>query len=244
MIENFLQKLRGGPKFLAPCPERPLAVIGDVHGCHDLLIRLIEQLPQGAQIVLVGDYIDRGEQSAQVLRYLQQRQDLVCLRGNHEDMLLQFLWVPERYGPRWLQYGGLQTLAAFRIPAVTLNMDKKAFIACRDALVAEMGEDLIAWLQRLPTSYQSGNVFVAHAGAHPKIPLAYQDPAHLVWGHPEFKATCRDDGIWVAYGHVIQDKASAACGRIAVDTGAYATGVLTAAYIAPGKPLQFISAIQ
>ena len=110
-------------RFDAPlAPDRPLAVIGDVHGRDALLGRLLgtiaERAPE-AQVVLVGDLIDRGEQSAEVLRRVAGRGDLVCVRGNHEAMCLEFLDDPEAYGPRWLFNGGLQTLASFGVGGVT-----------------------------------------------------------------------------------------------------------------------------
>lgn len=241
MLSNLLQKLRGTGGFSQPCPDRPLAIIGDVHGCVDLLHRLLAKLPSDAQVILVGDYIDRGEDSADVLRYLCNRQDLICLRGNHEDMLQQFLEDPERYGPRWLQYGGLQTLASFRISGIPPGATPKALTECRDALLAEMGAELVEFLNRLLPSYLSGNVLVTHAGANPLLEPEYQIPSDLAWGHPDFAKTRRKDGVWVVYGHVIQDRPKVSPGRIAIDTGAYATGTLSAVCLAQGADPAFIS---
>ncbi|MEP0144405.1 MAG: metallophosphoesterase family protein [Erythrobacter sp.] len=241
MLSNLLQKLRGAGGFSRPCPDRPLAIIGDVHGCVDLLHRLLAKLPSDAQVILVGDYIDRGEDSADVLRYLCNRQDLICLRGNHEDMLLQFIEDPARYGPRWLQYGGLQTLASFRISGVQSGATPKALTECRDALLAKMGTELVEFVNRLLPSYLSGNVLVTHAGANPTVAPEYQTPSDLAWGHPNFDKTMRKDGIWVVYGHVIQDQPIASKGRIGIDTGAYATGKLTAVYLTHEVEPAFIS---
>ena len=101
-------------------PDQPFVAIGDVHGRADLMMRLLETLRAGPYselpVVFVGDYVDRGEQSADVLRVLHQEEDrskLVCLRGNHEEMLLNFLEDPAGQGPRWLRYGGLQTMGSF-----------------------------------------------------------------------------------------------------------------------------------
>ncbi|MEP2718487.1 metallophosphoesterase family protein [Pseudophaeobacter sp.] len=241
MFSKLVQKLRGQPAFPLPASERPLAVIGDVHGCLHLLQELLQKLPPDAQVVLVGDYIDRGEDSQGVLRFLSKHPDLICLRGNHEDMLLNFLADPLRHGSRWLQYGGLQTLASFNIAGVQPNPSPEALENYRDALVLEMGVDLIKFLNELLPCYQSGNVLVAHAGANPAAPPEYQTPSDLIWGHPEFHKTPRKDGIWVAYGHVIQDRPNTSRGRIALDTGAYATGRLTAAYFRPEAEPLFIS---
>lgn len=241
MLSNLLQNLRGRKSFPLPCPDQPLAIIGDVHGCLDLLQTLLQKLPSEAQVILVGDYIDRGEDSAGVLRYMMERKELIYLRGNHEDMLLSFLNDPARHGGRWLQYGGLQTLASFQVAGVHLNAKPEALVECRDKLLDKMGPDLLDLLNALLPSYQSGNVLVTHAGANPAKPPEYQINEELIWGHPDFEKTPRVDGIWVAYGHVIQEQPSASQGRIAVDTGAYATGKLTAAVLRPGEKPDFIS---
>lgn len=241
MLSHMLQKLRGKARFLLPRPDQPLAIIGDVHGCLDLLQDLLTKLPAEAQVVLVGDYIDRGEDSEGVLRFLNGRSDLICLRGNHEDMLIQFLTDPARHGGRWLQYGGLQTLASFGISGIHNNAPPAALENCRDALLSKMGADLEHFLKRLLPCHLSGNVLVAHAGANPAVAPEYQDPKYLIWGHPDFDRTPRKDGVWVAYGHVIHDQPKISKGRIAIDTGAYATGRLTAAYLSPDAEPVFIS---
>ncbi|NSY37477.1 hypothetical protein GKC28_04275 [Leisingera sp. ANG59] len=87
----MFQKFTRREPFAAPQPDEPLCVIGDVNGCFPQLLKLLEQLPPGHRCILVGDYIDRGEQCAEVLRHLSGREDLTCLMGNHEAMLLGFL---------------------------------------------------------------------------------------------------------------------------------------------------------
>ncbi len=241
MFSGLLQYLRGSKHFPPPRPDQPLAIIGDVHGCLGLLQELMDKLPADAQVILVGDYIDRGEDSAGVLRFLSARKDLICLRGNHEDMLLSFLNDPTRHGGRWLQYGGLQTLASFQVAGVHLNANPEALEQCRDRLLCAMNNDQVDFLNTLLPSFLSGNVLVTHAGANPATPPEYQNNSDLIWGHPDFKRTPRNDGIWVAHGHVIQDLPSALKGRIAVDTGAYATGKLTAAILRPGEKPVFTS---
>lgn len=246
---SFLKRLFGARSkqgssapFTAPlAPDAPFYVIGDIHGRLDLFDRLIAKIdaedPDGTcPLVLVGDYIDRGEQSAQVLQRIQEllvsgNRELVCLMGNHEDMLLKFLEDPAERGARWLRYGGLQTLASFRVGAITEKSAPDAMKAARDALQDAMGPDLIEWMAGLRTHWQSGNVAVVHAAADPGVPIDIQDPRTLKWGHPEFNSVTRTDNVWVVHGHTIVDQANAENGRIATDTGAYATGNLTAAFI-------------
>ncbi|WP_370160894.1 metallophosphoesterase [Limimaricola soesokkakensis] len=218
----------------ALAPAKPLAVIGDVHGRADLLTLMLKQLEQDApdhQIVLVGDYLDRGEDSRAVLEKLYARSDLICLKGNHEAMCLEFMKDPERHGPRWLRNGGLQTLASFGVGGLGQGNDPARLVAARDALAAALGAETLAWLQDLPLSWRSGNVAVVHAGADPELPLSLQQEQALLWGHPDFERVSRQDGVWLVHGHTIVDQVKRQKGRIAVDTGAYASGRLSAALI-------------
>ena len=226
-------------------PAQPFVAVGDVHGRADLLTRLLDALDTGPQaglpVVCVGDYVDRGEQSAEVLAILRARADTICLLGNHEEMLLNFLEDPVRQGPRWLRFGGLQTMASFGAPMVAQTAPDEAWTEARDVLSEAMGPELIEWLHALPTRWQSGNVAVVHAGADPALPMEAQEDRVLIWGHPKFESEDRSDGVWVVHGHTIVDNALARSGRISVDTGAYATGTLSAAVIAPGD-LSFVVA--
>ena len=236
MITRWLaEKMGGGLKFPEIAPDAPIQVIGDIHGRRDLLEKLLLQLESGPPVVCVGDYVDRGENSAEVLQMLYQRPEITCLRGNHEDMMLGFLANPKAHGPRWLRNGGLQTLASFGIAGVTDTSGEHDLDAARSALQAAMGEQMIRWLKTLPLTHLSGNVAVVHAAADPTHPVDDQDPDHLLWGHPAFLRTTRKDGIWVVHGHTIVDQPQMDAGRIAIDTGAYATGRLTAACIGAGS---------
>ena len=239
---RFLSRLfRAPPQPLSP--DRDLVVIGDLHGRADLLENMVELLASAGctthALVFVGDYVDRGEDSAAALGLLQALQDglwpgdVLCLKGNHEAMLLDFLDAPEEAGPFWIQNGGAHTLASFGIrPA---DLAPPALLEARDALRDAMGPQTEAWLRALPVCFRSGNLFVAHAGADPHAPVEQQEETHLLWGHPDFLTTPRRDGIWVAHGHTIFEAPYAQQGRISVDTGAYATHRLTAALIAQGS---------
>lgn len=232
MIKRLVKWLRHEHAMSPPIPDEPLLIIGDIHGRADLLSKALKQ--RHCKTVLVGDYIDRGEDSATVLRTLMQTPDLICLIGNHEEMLLAFLSDPARHGPRWLRYGGLQTLASFGVSGTMETSPAPQMEKARDQLVAAMGPDLIAWLRALPSFWQSGNVAVVHAGADPAVAIDAQDTQALRWGHPDFETKPREDGVWVVHGHTIVDAPVAQAGRINVDTGAYATGRLTTAVISSG----------
>jgi serine/threonine protein phosphatase 1 len=255
MLGSFFNRLlnRSEPatEFTPPplAPAESFAAIGDVHGCAELLdalfIRIGSELP-AAPVITVGDYIDRGENSAEVLERLYAENTrpgstLICLTGNHEDMLIKFLDDPEKSGPMWLRNGGLQTLASFGVDGVRPSTIGAPLIKVRDALALKMGDDLISWLRRLPATWTTGNVTVLHAAADPAVPLAEQKRHTLLWGHRDFAARPRSDGQWIVHGHTIVPQPESAGGRIAIDTGAFATGRLTAAIVTPGE-VRFLTA--
>lgn len=230
---------RGAQAAKGMAPDEPLAVVGDIHGRDDLLeLMLARLLPREARIVFVGDYVDRGTGSAAVLRRLHalcaQRAGTVCLKGNHEDMMLRFLDDPEGTAA-WLTYGGLETLCSFGIDGAG---GAPADLAI--ALRAAMGADMLAWLGALPLVHQSGNVALSHAGADPARAIEDQNEAALIWGETGYGRMQRSDGIWVVHGHVIVPRVAVQMGHINVDTGAYKTGRLSAVVLRAGayEPLE------
>lgn len=223
-----------------PQPDDPFLAIGDLHGSPDLLWKLGDAIPQQHHdwpVIFLGDYIDRGERTEQLLKLLMsmtvdQDKSITCLMGNHEQMMLDFIDTPQEYGRHWLQNGGLQTLASFRIspPASTAD-NPSALDTLRDSLVKALGDEMLSWLRNLPLQWNSGNVWAVHAGADPQVAMTEQLPDVLLWGHSAFRHKPRKDGQWIVHGHSIVDTPTVKDGRIALDTGAYATGVLTAAAI-------------
>jgi len=234
--------------FNAPlAPESPVFVIGDLHGCSRQLYHLLYAMDAkdpAAYKVFVGDFIDRGDNSKSVLNTLwrmQQNPRVVCLRGNHEDMMLQFLSRPSSKTSRWLRHGGLNTMGSYALNAIPHNSAEPVLKEAAQGLKKTMGAPMLSWLKSLPVWWQSGNLVVTHAGADPTLPMNMQADSSFLWGHRDFLNNTRSDGIWVAHGHTVVDEPSIASGRIAVDTGAYATGRLTAAYTTSGK-VEFLHA--
>ena len=232
-----------GPSFDAtPEPANPVMAIGDVHGRADLLDRLLDRIAAedpGMPLVFLGDYVDRGEHSATVLRRLAGLAhvwsgSVVCLMGNHERMMLDFLDAPETGAGRWMRSGGLQTLASFAVGGITEHPGPVDARAAADRLRDAMGADLTAWLAGLPLQHASGNVHFVHAAADPDLPMTLQDPRTLLWGHPAFGAVPRRDGQFVVHGHTVVETPEVSAGRVAIDTGAWFSGRLTAARIVPG----------
>jgi serine/threonine protein phosphatase 1 len=226
---------RFGPRavtFDAPIdPQDAFVAIGDIHGRLDLLQALLDRLGDTVPdlpLVFLGDYVDRGPDSAGVLRLLH---DLgpTCLMGNHESMLLEFLDSPETGWPRWRVNGGDATVASFGLDP---HADDPA--ALSQGLRARMGDALCDWLAALPLTWQSGNVMASHAGGDPTRQIEPRRGHGLLWGHPKFLTTPRRDGLWMVHGHFIHEAPEICGGRIAVDTGAFVTGKLSAAIIRPG----------
>jgi len=247
MVTGWIKKLVSGPgsqdqsamlSTLAPL-ERFYAV-GDIHGRLDLLQRLLAALDTDCPIVFVGDYVDRGEYSAQVLRHLRHLstnsdRQLTCLMGNHEDMLLRFLDDPEGMARMWWHNGGQQTLASYGIATSAGEVFEIA-----DKLRSAMGQPLLDWLQSRPLTWTSGNVTAVHAALDPTKPVDEQTERTCLWGHPRFPSQRRRDGQWVVHGHTIVTDPKIENRVISVDTGAFATNHLTAAEFSPGQ-VRFLS---
>ncbi|NSX54906.1 metallophosphoesterase family protein [Parasulfitobacter algicola] len=235
-----------------PAPERPVYIIGDVHGRYDLLLQLFETIDEDIarskidrlNIVLLGDYIDRGQFSRQVLHllhkaHLQAPASFICLKGNHEQMLLDFLSDPRPETALWLRYGGEQTLTSFGIPIPDDLYDSDILRDMARALIKALGEDLCIWLHNLPLMWSSGNLTCVHAAADPVVAIADQDEDVLLWGCKTFLSQPRTDAVWIAHGHTIFETAHINQHRIALDTGAYKTGKLSAARIMSDGKVSF-----
>lgn len=224
----------------APIPTLtpPVCVVGDLHGRLDLLERLLEKIAalppeqtSGLRMVFVGDMIDRGPDSAGVLRKLhrlstQTPQRYVCLMGNHERMMLDFLNDPERHGARWLASGGDATLDSFGISPWA----RTPMLQLAAELRAALTPPLETWIQTLPLYWQSGTVAATHAGAAPNLMLDAQPAHRLLWGAKGRKEGLRQDGLCIVQGHDIVAQAGLQAGRVMVDTGAWRSGRLSAAF--------------
>lgn len=216
-----------------PRPANPICVIGDIHGRIDLLDMMLEKLlaePKysAARIIILGDMVDRGPNSAEVLRRLYALQSsepdrVICLMGNHERMMLDFITSPDT-GARWLKAGGAQTVASFDLSP----SDPPEALA--DGLITCIPQNIYRWLTQLPLSWMSDGLLAVHAAADPALPADAQPEQALLWGHRAFGRILRRDGLWVACGHVVVDQPSVQNGRISVDTGAWTTDVLTAGW--------------
>lgn len=253
LLRRFLSRPQGasaGPETAMPTAARILTLkrfpdaiyaVGDVHGCCTLYRQMEQQIIADAAqagisgpklIVLLGDVVDRGPDSAGMLHHLTSPppegfQRLV-LRGNHEDMMLAFLSNPAA-SLRWLDFGGDQTLMSYG-----LHPEPEQGFAMRPSRLAHMLDTAIPqshrdWLSALPMGLQVGDLVFAHAGLDPRQSLQEQDPAHLLWGDPEaFDTLAQGTELRLVHGHVIVPSVQLLERRINLDTGAYASGILSA----------------
>lgn len=220
-------------------PEgRRIYAIGDVHGRLDLLRALIaaidtEQKDAGTArptLVLLGDYVDRGPDSRGVVETLIEDPlpafECVHLRGNHEDSFLRFL-DDIAVGPSWLYYGGAETLASYGIAASRDEDDPVQLAALQVAFAAALPDSHRAFMRGLEPCRAIGGYLFVHAGVRPGVPLAEQSIDDLLWIRGEFLRSAEDHGHVVVHGHTIDRKPQVRRNRIGIDTGAFATGVLT-----------------
>lgn len=209
--------------------------IGDIHGRADLLTETIARIDEDLDRrpiehtieVYLGDYIDRGPDSKTVLDLLAARlvhNRAVCLRGNHEALMEDFLRDPTRLRP-WLQLGGLQTLASYGVHPRPHAINPEIDLHSRFWNAFPHAHEL--FLQCLHYSFCCGDFLFVHAGVRPNIPIAQQDLQDLLWIRHEFLDSTQDHGKFVVHGHTPVPHPDIRQNRINIDTGAWRTGTLT-----------------
>jgi serine/threonine protein phosphatase 1 len=214
--------------------------IGDIHGRIDLLQRIEDRITLDAQavpadthstVVYLGDYIDRGPDSSAVIQHLMRRPPVagkdIFLRGNHEQSLLDFLDDPQGIASQWFDYGGIATLMSYGIREVSSKVQAERFDELRDELVAVIPPDQLVFLRALKLSWEAGDYFFVHAGINPRQPMDQQGPESMLWIREEFTSALGPFSHRIVHGHTIVPAVELLPHRIAVDTGAYATGRLS-----------------
>ena len=210
--------------------------IGDIHGRADLLDDMFKRIDanlasnpvaHGIEVFL-GDYIDRGPASREVLDRLVARKRThrtVFLKGNHETYITEFVTNPPLLED-WQRLGGLETLISYGItPSINAGAAEQARLAA--AFDRALPESHRRFIGELKSSFTCGDFYFVHAGVRPGIPLAKQREEDLLWIRSEF-LNCEDDfGKIVVHGHTPVLQPDIRSNRINIDTGAYATGRLT-----------------
>ncbi|MBM3604601.1 MAG: serine/threonine protein phosphatase [Alphaproteobacteria bacterium] len=212
--------------------------IGDIHGRLDLLQSLEKAILQDmgarpvarAAICYLGDYIDRGPASAEVLAHLATPKadgiSRVFLKGNHDERLLAFLVSPDKYGPDWVRYGGREALRSFGIE-VSLEPDDREWQRVSDSLSNALGHAEKNFLRHLRLAFCWRNYLFVHAGINPDMPMTAQPCHDLMWIRDAFLESDRDYGRIIVHGHTISAEPDVQMNRIGIDTGAYSSGRLT-----------------
>lgn len=217
---------------------RRVYAIGDVHGRLDLLDRLIRMIGSDdaqrphveTEIILLGDLIDRGPDSAGVVARAMTGSagfaPLYTLMGNHEEQLLDGVAGDGQMVSAWLFYGGKETLRSFGVPdQIILSGDEGIMMRAARAAIPN---HVVMWMHRLPLTRRIGDYLFVHAGVRPGVPLDQQNPLDLRWIRREFLESEADHGAVIVHGHSVRPEVQMHPNRIGIDTGAYATGKLTA----------------
>ncbi len=211
--------------------------VGDIHGSLRLYDEIERQIvedgafvPGPKMILCLGDVVDRGPETAGLLERLigpaPSDFQRVVLRGNHEDMMLQFIKTPERH-MNWIDFGGEETLASYGIRPDGARGFKSESKTLKRKLEGGIPESHVSFLEKLPVALAVGQYLFAHAGyALGKVEDS-QSLEQLLWGPPEAADTYQGDEILV-HGHTIVDDVTIMPNRINLDIGAYKTGRLAA----------------
>ena len=193
--------------------------VGDIHGCYEKLRKLMDKLPidmQRDQLLFIGDYVDRGPSSINVLDYLidlkKRSPGIIFLKGNHEDMLQKYLDGSDRF--TYLLNSGQQTLDAY------LNNRK----ASEDYPVPA---EHLEFLKALRLYHQTEEYIFVHAGLRDGIPLESQKEADMLWIRDEFIYSDYDFGKRVIFGHTPFKEPLVQVNKIGIDTGAVYGNQLT-----------------
>jgi serine/threonine protein phosphatase 1 len=236
---NFWKKpraaLAGDP---AIPPGHRVYAIGDVHGRDDLLELLLAQIEDdhasrgtaAATIIFLGDLIDRGPASRQVIEramtYRPPAIATVFIAGNHEDVLCRILAGEHRLVADWLRFGGAECACSYGLDGERLRLlDPMNSV---EELRAAIPQSHRAFLESFCDTFSAGDYLFVHAGIRPGIPVGSQRIEDLRWIRRPFLDFDGRHEQFVVHGHTISAEIDEAPGRIGIDTGAYASGVLTA----------------
>jgi serine/threonine protein phosphatase 1 len=213
-------------------------VVGDIHGRIDLLEHLLARIHADLQrrparktlLVFVGDLIDRGPSSAQVIERLRcyRREGVrpVFLLGNHEEVLLRIIGGDASVIESWLKFGGLECLQSYGVSLAKIRGRSADEVV--EIVRAAVPRKHVEFLETFADSCRFGDYLFVHAGIRPGIEVDQQSQADLRWIREPFLYDESDHGFVVVHGHTIRDEVEERPNRIGIDTGAYRSGVLTA----------------
>lgn len=212
--------------------------IGDIHGCLAELIELLNLIKADVKaqpcsrykLITIGDYGDRGKDTKgviDVLISLKSEIDMVCLRGNHDQRMLEFLDIPDAVGESFLHYGGRQTLQSY---GITVPAEPN-YRSLSRALKRALPKSHLDFLDELDSFWQAGDYYFAHAGVRPGVKLSEQTHKDLLWIREAFLTHQGSFGKVIVHGHTIDPRFDVQPNRINVDTGAFESGLLSCAIL-------------
>lgn len=221
-----------------------LYVVGDIHGRLDLFDQRCTAIAQDldrhpmaeVRLVLLGDYIDRGPDSAGVIERLASLKTPappICLRGNHETMLQSFLSDPDTMD-QWRHFGGLETLASYGVDIQEVIVGQ-GYLEAQHALSRLMPPHHLLFLADLQNCFELGPYYFCHAGVRPGLPLAQQQADDLLWIREPFLSSDADHGRIIIHGHTPVNEPEFHANRINLDTGAYDSNRLTCLVLERGR---------
>jgi serine/threonine protein phosphatase 1 len=228
--------------------------VGDIHGRVDLLEQMLDALEArahedtregGAPIVIfLGDYVDRGPNSAGVIDLLLRERprgyERRYLKGNHEQAMLAYMEAPLQ-NRAWVLQGGAETMRAYGVtPPPPIGATEADWLIAAEQLRARTPQPHLDFLSGLERYVVYGDYAFVHAGVDASRPLEKQTDTDLFWSRAQFIASKRRFSHRVVHGHTPVDRPFADERRVAVDTGAYASGILTAARF-EGDQLAFLA---
>ena len=216
--------------------ELRIYAIGDIHGRLDLLNELLARISADIALrpavrplyVFLGDYIDRGSASRETIDRLIEHgktHESVFLKGNHELIAIKCLSDRGLFD-QWLRLGGLETLVSYGVPAETLANGKQ-IAELQSAFHGALPQAHFRFFRDLKNSFECGDFFFAHAGVKPNVELSRQKENDLLWIRGEFLTSKDDFGKIIVHGHTPTREIEVAPNRINIDTGAFATGLLS-----------------
>lgn len=212
--------------------------VGDIHGRSDLLERLHRNIDRDAHerggdvvIVYLGDYIDRGPDSRGVIDGLLDAPagdtERIFLRGNHEQALLDFVDGDLEMGAAWIGFGGGATLASYGVSGRFDPEDLASMEDLKHQILNQVPEPHWTFLRASRSYYLHGNYAFVHAGIRPGKAIEDQRGEDLLWIRDEFLDSSRIHDRIVVHGHSVVDQVEFHDNRIAMDTAAFATGMLS-----------------
>ena len=216
--------------------------IGDIHGCLDELTLLHKKIlthdkfdVKNDLIIYLGDYIDRGKNSKevinQILKLKNNKIKTVNLMGNHDEFMIDFLFNNKNNIENWLNFGLDQTLRSYGIEVVDFIKDgfgDDIIDNLRKSLLSKMNEEHIKFFKELEISFSSENYLLVHAGIDPNKKLEDQTRQDFLWSRSKdfFDKDFKSQKI-IVHGHTPEENIINNSHRINIDTGCYFSGKLS-----------------